>query len=538
MSTVVPIKNLRQTLTASPAQFAALTTFSLASFATTFAQETHPNPSPAAPALRIEIAPGPFTADVATLKQYQFPDWFRDAKFGIWSHWGPQAVPRQGDWYARHMYLQGHPHYDHHLKTYGHPSKHGYKDIIPLWKAEKWEPEKLMALYAKAGAKYFVSMGVHHDNFDLWNSKHHKWNAVNMGPKRDVVGEWRQATLKAGLRFGVSEHLGPSYAWFHPSHGFDQFGAKPGVAYDGANPDYADLYHPQHAEPFRWGRSWYAKNPQWHQQWFDRIKDLVDQHQPDFLYTDGGIPFGEFGRSLLAHLYNSNLAAHGGKNEAVYAHKNLGTGEYLPEAAMQDVERGVLKGINPHPWQTCTSIGDWFYSEGFKYKTTSEVVHMLADIVSKNGNMLLNVVQYPEGDLPPEAQKFLTEMAAWMAVNNDAIHGTRPWKIYGEGPTKPAIGHFKEDTAYTPADIRFVTKGAALYAITLGIPTSEIRIHSLGLNAGHATAPVAEVQLLGSPGKLTWFQEPDALVIKLPAKFPTLHAAAFKVTFSVAIPAK
>jgi alpha-L-fucosidase len=483
-------------------------------------------------AVKIEIAPGPFTADAATLNKYEVPEWFRDAKFGIWSHWGPQAVPRQGDWYARHMYLQGHRHYDHHLKTYGHPSVHGYKDIIPLWKAEKWDPEKLMALYAKAGAKYFVSMGVHHDNFDLWNSKHHRWNAVKMGPMRDVVGEWKQAALKHGLRFGVSEHLGPSYSWFYPSHGYDQHGAKPGVSYDGADPKYQDLYHPAHNEPFRWGRSWYAKNPQWHQQWFDRVKDLLDQYQPDFLYTDGGIPFENVGRSLLAHFYNANQAARGGHLEAVYTHKDMGTGEFLRNAAVQDVERGVLKGINPLPWQTCTSIGDWFYSEGFKYKTTSQVIHMLADIVSKNGNMLLNVVQYPEGDLPPEAMTFLEEMAAWMAVNGEAIHGTRPWKMFGEGPTQAAEGHFKEDTDYVAEDIRFTTKGGAIYAITLGVPSKNVRIRSLGRGENIAGKPIAQVQLLGSSEPLVWKQEGGALAITMPATVPTRHASAFKITLA------
>ncbi len=477
------------------------------------------------------IAAGTFAPTVESLRQYQTPEWFRDAKFGIWAHWGPQAVPRQGDWYARQMYLQGHPQYEHHLKTYGHPSKHGYKDIIPLWKAEKWDPDALMALYAKAGAKYFVSMGVHHDNFDLWNSKFHRWNSVAMGPHRDVVGEWKQAAVHAGLRFGVSEHLGPSYAWFSPSHGWDQYGPTPGVPYDGADPTNADLYHPEHNEPFHWGRSWYATDEKWHREWFNRIKDLVDQHHPDFLYTDGGIPFEETGRSLLAHFYNSNCAAHGGKNEAVYTFKDMGTGEVIPEAGVLDVERGVMPGIQPRPWQTDTSIGDWFYSDGFKYKTTTDVVHMLADIVSKNGNLLLNVVLYADGSLPPEPREFLGEMAAWMTVNGEAIHGTRPWKIFGEGPTVAASGHFKEDTVYTPQDIRFTTKADALYAITLGVPEGEVRIKCLGRDAKLSDKTVQTVRLLGSSEKLTWSQQAEALVITVPSSLPSQHSATFKIEF-------
>ena len=477
------------------------------------------------------IAAGTFAPTVESLRQYQTPEWFRDAKFGIWAHWGPQAVPRQGDWYARQMYLQGHPQYEHHLKTYGHPSKFGYKDIIPLWKAEKWDPDALMALYVKAGAKYFVSMGVHHDNFDLWDSKFHRWNSVAMGPHRDVVGEWKQAAAKAGLRFGVSEHLGPSYAWWSPSHGWDQYGPTPGIRYDGADPAYADLYHPEHNEPFKWGRSWYATNPEWHREWFNRIKDLVDHYQPDLLYTDGGIPFEQVGLNLVAHYYNANEAAHGGKLEAVYTHKDMGTGIFIREAGAQDVERGVMPGINPLPWQTDTSIGDWFYSDGFKYKTTDEVVHLLADIVSKNGNMLLNVVLYADGSLPPEPRQFLDEMAAWMAVNGEAIHGTRPWKIFGEGPTVAAAGHFKENTAYTAQDIRFTTKNGSLFAITLGVPVGAVRITALGRAANLVDHPVANVRLLGSSEKLNWAQNADALVIQVPVKFPSAFAVAFQIDF-------
>ena len=476
-------------------------------------------------------APAQFKPDAESLNAYTAPDWFRDAKFGIWSHWGPQSVPRAGDWYARNMYMQGSPQYEHHLKNYGHPGKAGYKDIIPLWKAEKFEPEALIALYKQAGAKYFVSMGVHHDNFDLWDSKHHRWNAVTMGPKRDIVGAWRDAAVRAGLRFGVSEHLGASYSWLAPSHGQDQAGPQKGVAYDGADPAFADLYHPAHQEPYLDGTSWYAKNPAWQRQWFDRISDLVTRYQPDLLYTDGGIPFGAVGRTMVADFYNRNMAANQGKLEAVYNHKDIGSGEFLRKAGVQDVERGVMEGINPLPWQTDTSIGDWFYSEGYQYKKTADVVYMLADIVSKNGNLLLNVVQYPDGSLPPECRQFIAEMAAWMKVNGDAIYGTRPWKIFGEGPTKAESGHFKENTAYTPADIRFTTKGGDLYAITMGVPAGAVRIASLSRKSAQESRPVKSVTLLGSKAVLKWTQQDDGLVIALPADLPTPIASSFRIGF-------
>ncbi|KGF82901.1 alpha-L-fucosidase [Massilia sp. JS1662] len=482
-----------------------------------------------APVKLMHVA-GPFAADPASLDKYQTPDWFRDAKFGIWSHWGPQAVPRAGDWYARNMYIYGTPQYEHHLKHYGHPTKHGYKDIIPLWKAEKFEPDALMALYAKAGAKYFVSMGVHHDNFDLWDSKYHRWNAVKMGPHRDIVGDWQKAAVKAGLRFGVSEHLGASYRWFSPSHGHDEVYPHWGEPYDGADPQYADLYHRKHDEFLGGGKMWYTEDAGFQQEWFNRVTDLVTRYKPDLLYSDGGIPFGVTGRTMLANFYNQSIKTHG-KLEAVYNHKDLGSGEFLRKAGVQDVERGVMNGIQPLPWQTDTSMGDWFYSEGYKYKTTQDVVYMLADIVSKNGNLLLNVVQYPDGSLPPESRKFLDEMAAWMQVNGEAIYGTRPWKTFGEGPTRLEAGAFKENADYTAADIRFTTKGGALYAITLGEPKGQVRIASLGAKAGLETRPVKSVTLVGAAAPLRWKQQDDALVIELPASLPTAIASSFKIGF-------
>ena len=472
--------------------------------------------------------PGPFQPTRESLSTYRTPDWFRDAKFGIWAHWGPQAVPQQGDWYARWMYVPGHPHYDHHLKTYGHPSEKGYKDLVALWKAEHWDPEALMDRYAAAGAKYFVSMGVHHDNFDLWHSTYHRWNAVATGPKRNVVGEWKAAAKRRGLRFGVSEHLGASYCWWYPNHLYDQFWPKLGKPYDGADPAYADLYHTNRDEPFLDTRaSWYTTNPAYHQEWLKRVRDLVDKNQPDLLYSDGGLPFGEVGRSLVAHLYNSSIARTG-QLDAVYNCKDAGTGEFYREGMVQDVERGVLKGINPFPWQTDTSNGDWFFSEHVKYKTAGEIIPMLADIVSKNGNLLLNVVLRADGTLPPESDGLLTELAAWMAVNKEAIHGTRPWHVYGEGPTEVAEGMFKEQADYTARDIRFTMKGNMLYAIALGEPSGTTRIVSLRKGAPSVPHRVAGVEMLGA-GPVAFRQTTQDLSITVPARLPTRHASVFKI---------
>lgn len=464
-----------------------------------------------------------FDATWESLQQYQAPEWFRDAKFGIWAHWGPQAVPGQGDWYARRMYLQGDGAYNYHVKTYGHPSEFGYKDIIPLWKAEKWDPDYLMSLYKKAGAKYFVSMAVHHDNFDLWDSTYHRWNAVKMGPQRDIVGQWQAAAEKYGLRFGVSEHLAASYTWFTSSHGADKDGPKAGVPYDGSDPKYWDLYHPQHDEPFGGGEKWYGKNPQWHQTWDKRIRDLVDQYHPDLLYSDGGFPFGEIGRGLVAHFYNTNMQQHRGKLQAVYTCKEMGSGEFNRQACVQDVERGAMKDINPLPWQTDTSNGDWYYRTHDRYKTTGQVIRLLADIVSKNGNMLLNIVLKPDGSLPPESEKLLAELGPWIDMNGEAIYGTRPWKVYGEGPTVVGGGHFKEDYPFKADDIRFTTKGNTLYAIALGVPTADLKIKSL------AGVSISDCSLVGSKEKLQWTQDAEGLTIKPVSQWPCDYAVVFKM---------
>ena len=489
------------------------------------------------------VADGPFKPSMDSLKQYQCPEWFRDAKFGIWAHWGPQAVPMDGDWYARGMYEPGNKHYKYHLAHYGHPSEFGYKDIIPLWKAEKWDPDRLMQLYQKAGAKYFVSMGTHHDNFFLWNSKLHNWNAVNMGPKRDVVGDWQKAAQKYGLKFGVSEHLGASFTWFQSSHRADKTGPKAGVPYDGADPKWQDLYH----FPAESGdKDWYSKNPKWQQQWYSEIQELVDNYHPDLLYTDGGVPFGnEAGLSMIAHLYNSsaarngghlalaspkaidqtlynsNAARHGGHAEVVYNCKQKSEGRWV-----EDLERGIMRKIDPYPWQTDTSIGDWFYNRNWKFRPVSWVIHMLVDNVSKNGNLLLNVVQRPDGSLDPEVEEMLQQLAQWNAIHGEAIFGTRPWLVYGESSVKVKGGNFGEDYKYNAREIRFTTKGATLYAIALGWPADgKLVVRSLATPAGK----IKRVSLFGYSGTVDWQQTAEGLVVTLPAQKVSEYTCALKI---------
>jgi alpha-L-fucosidase len=519
---------------------AALLAGSLAS--TACAQETK-----SAVPLHLPTAPGPFQPTMDSLTNYSYPEWFRDAKFGIWAHWGPQAVPMDGDWYARGMYEPGNKHYTYHTNHYGHPSEFGYKDIIPLWKAEKWDPDRLMQLYKNAGAKYFVSMGTHHDNFFLWNSKLHKWNAANMGPKRDVVGEWQQAAQKYGLKFGVSEHLGASFTWFQSSHRADKTGPKAGVPYDGANSNYWDLYHFP-AEPGDTG--WYSNNPKWQQQWYTEIRELVDNYHPDLLYSDGGVPFGnQVGLSMIAHLYNSDIQNRTRKSfdplsrkgaellcdinlkpnlapQVIYNCKQKSEGRWV-----EDLERGIMPKIDPYPWQTDTSIGDWFYDRNWKFRPVSWVIHMLVDNVSKNGNLLLNIVQRPDGSLDPEVETMLQQLATWNAIHGEAIFGTRPWLVYGESGVKVKGGSFNEDFKYTAKEIRFTTKGATLYAIALGWPEDgQLVVRSLASPAGEDVNHITKVSLLGYKGEIHWKQTADGLVVTLPPQRVSEFTAALKIT--------
>ena len=482
-----------------------------------------------------DIGAGKFQGTRESLQAYRVPEWFRDAKFGIWAHWGPQSAPEDGDWYARNMYMEGSPQYKSHLERYGHPSKSGFKDVIATFHGERWDPEALMDLYAKAGAKYFVSMGVHHDNYDMWNSKYQpRWNAASSGPKKDVVGLFRQAARKRGLRFGVSEHLSNSFDWLAPSHLSDQAGPYAGVPYDGTDPKFADLYHDYSGEPADFARTAKAMGRDapvaWKQQYFQRIKDLLDQHQPDILYTDGGIPFNEYGLSLVAHVYNLSAKEHGGKVESIYnskRHEDCAVG-----TCVLDLERGIVDKIWPDPWQTDTCIGAWHYKKGIQYKTPKIVIDMLTDIVSRNGNLLLNFPLPGSGELDADERKILAEITAWMNVNSEGIYGSRPWKVYGEGPSTEASNDSTKKSGFnergrrelTAQDIRFTTKGSTLYAFVMGWPEGAATVKSL------AAEKVRGVELLGHRGSLPWKQEASGLVVQMPPEKPGNHAIALKIS--------
>ena len=499
---------------------------------------------------QLTITPGPFTATRESLAGFKAPSWFADAKFGIWSHWGPQSGVEYGDWFARKMYEEGSPAYKWHLENYGHPSKSGYKDLVPLFKGARWNPEHLMDLYVKAGAKYFVSMGVHHDNFDMWNSKYQPhWNAVATGPRRDIVGEYAKAARARGLRFGVSEHLSNSFEWLAPAHSSDKTGPLANVPYDGSDPAYADLYHdysgmaPGYLDRIMNHAMGREEVPDsWKMQYFRRIKDLVDQHKPDLLYTDGGIPFGEYGMSTIAEAYNVSASLHHGTNEALYNGKLAK--ECSAGTCVLDRERSVLDTIWPEPWQTDTCIGNWHYKRGYTYKTAKKVIDLLVDIVSKNGNLLLNFPLPNSGELDADEMVTLNGITDWMKLNSEGIYGTRPWAISGEGPSTQSVVQTDSTTAYNPnegkkpdlgaADFRFTTKNSAIYVFAQGYSrTGEPYVlQSLALGSPYKPGKIHHVAVLGSDEKLTWKQEATGVTISSLKK--PLHDAGccFKITFA------
>jgi alpha-L-fucosidase len=516
------------------------------------------------PADMLPITTGKFSPDWQSLSQYQTPDWFRDAKFGIWAHWTAQCVPEQGDWYGRKMYIQGDPDYEYQVAHYGHPSVFGFKDIDNIWHAEHWDPEKLIRLYKSAGAKYFVALANHHDNFDTFDSTYQPWNSVNIGPHKDIVGTWAKAAREAGLRFGVTSHASHAWAWFEVAQGSDKTGPLAGVPYDGKltgadgagkwwnGYDPQDLYAQNHVPGkdlvWDWDASKGASIPDaaYCAKFFNRTIDLINKYHPDLLYFDDDIlPLyqvdPQVGLKIAAHFYNSNMQLHDGRLEAVLNGKNLHADQR--KCFVLDIERGRSDTIEPLPWQTDTCIGQWNYDlrtfQQHHYKTAQTVIQTLVDIVSKNGNLLLNVPVKGDGTIDSDEINVLQQLAPWMDINGECIFGTRPFTIYGEGPvaeisptTKKSLG-FNEGKLRPLGqhDIRFTTRGQTLYAIAMGWPsTGQLTIKTLAAHSDAYPQEIQSIELLGSVSKLTWTRDATGLTINLPPDKPCDFAYAFKIT--------
>lgn len=476
-----------------------------------------------------------FEATIESLQQYETPEWFRDAKFGIWNVWGPYAVPGVGEWYGRNLYImeserawqvQGPYHREH----WGHQSEIGYKDFIPMWKAEDFDAMDLMMKYKKAGAKYYSSIATFHDNFDCFDSKHTRWNSVNMGPHIDVVKEFQEAAHAQGLRYGSTTHLARSLDWWIVNKGTED------EPYDGVDPEYYDLYHPPY-DPSNPEHQHIAD--EWASMWNRRIKDLIENYELDLLYFDGGIPFGEKGLDVVASFYNNNLERHDGKENGVMCIKHWPKreGEEFPGVALMDYERKKAGELKAEPWQTDDHIGSWGYNQFASYRSADYVVDKLIDIVSKNGNLLLCIPLKADGTHPEGVEDFLEDMGAWMDRYGEAIYGTRPWKIFGEGPfRKDAASHSdmaNEDT-FDARDIRFTTKGDDLYVLQLGWPESgELKVDALGLSSEHNCSKIKSVSLPGRAKELEFEQTDDCLKVRLPEGEYNEIAYAVKVVFSM-----
>lgn len=462
-----------------------------------------------------------------SLRKYECPEWFQNAKFGIWAHWGAASVPMYGDWYARKMYEEGSDAYYHHWKVYGHPSKNGYKDIIPLWKAEDFDPDALLAFYKKCGARYFMALAVHHDNFDNWDSKWHKWNSVNMGPHKDIIAMWKKAADKYGLKFAVSEHLGASQLWWMGNKSADKEGVYKGVPYDANNPEYWDLYQPPVEDPEN--PFCYSRDRKVEEDWYRRLIDLLDHYEPDMLYTDGPFPYGKSGLKLVSHLYN--LKAKDGKTQAVYTQKDT-RAEY--EIGVLDVERSGLGSISSRPWQTDTCLGDWFYDVKARYKSARQVIDMLVHCVSKNGNLMLSVPLKPSGVLDDECKLILEQIGKWLEKNGEAIYESRPWKRFGEGDTLRFFSPLNEkQLSWSAQDFHFTRKKDAVYVFQMGIPVSgnTILVESLAASEDNPVGKmkVSHVQELGTGEEICFKQTEKGLLLTMPKEWMNGYPIVYKV---------
>ena len=465
-----------------------------------------------------------------SLLQFSIPNWYQDAKFGIFIHWGILSVPAfDNDWYPRNMYIQGTRAFEHHRKTWGDHTQFGYKDFIPMFKAEQFDPDAWVDLFQRAGARYVMPVAEHHEGFAMYDSAFSRWTAAQMGPKRDLIGDLAAAVRRKGLVFGVSNHRAEHW-WF--MNGGQQFDS------DVQDPAYADFYSPAKPGPrmediAAWESLDWQPRPdaKFLEDWLARCCELVDKYQPNIFYFDGWIQqivFAPYLQRFAAYYYNRGQEW--GQQVAI----NCKNAAFPDGTVVFDVERGQLKDIRPAFWQTDTSVSrnSWSYIPDQDYKTSTSILHDLIDIVSKNGALLLNIAPRPDGTIPEIEQQMLLDIGGWLAVNGEAIYDTRPWKIYGEGPTEVIEGSFQDTKreAFTARDVRFTTKDETLYAIALGVPENgEIKIQSLATNGDLYPARIGKVELLGTNQPVEWSREDDGLRIKIPVQAPSTPALALKI---------
>jgi alpha-L-fucosidase len=469
------------------------------------------------------IASGPFDATWESLKAYEIPKWYEDDKFGIFIHWGVYCVPAfANEWYARNMYQEGTREFEHHVKTYGPHDQFGYKDFIPMFKAENFDPVAWAELFRDAGAKFVVPVAEHHDGFAMYDSELSEWCAAKMGPKRDVAGDLAKAVRDLGMVYGASSHRAEHF-WF-----FDGGRKFPSDVQDPANDG---LYGPAAPAAVDWhDRLQAPPTDEFMQDWLARTCEIVDKYQPQIVWFDWWIQtrvFKPYLQKFAAFYYNR--AAQWGKGVAI----NYKYNAFEEGTAVFDVERGQLSAIRPQLWQNDTSVSknSWCYIEGHEYKEVGSLVEDLVDVVSKNGALLLNIGPKPDGTIPEHEQQMLRSIGAWLKVNGEAIYGTRPWKTFGEGPTEVPEGAFTDTNraAFTAQDIRFTTKGNDLYAIALAWPGETLTIKSLANGSELAPAQIGSVTLLGNDGALAWTRDAEGLKVTMPAEKPCDFAYVVKI---------
>ena len=467
----------------------------------------------------------PFQANWESLKKYEVPEWYRDAKFGIFIHWGVYAVPAYGgggnfgEWYGNYMYQAGSKEYKHHLATYGTPDKFGYKDFIPMFTAEKFNPDAWTKLFKEAGAKYVVPVAEHHDGFAMYKTSLSRWNSYDMGPHRDIIGELAKSIRKEGMIFGLSSHREEHWFFFHKGRS---------IKSDVNDPKYEDFYGPAGEGE---NDLLHAKiSTEFLNDWLLRCTELVDKYHPQVFWFDWWLDnenFKPYLKTFASYYYNHG--AQWGKG-VVLNYKN---NAFPDSAAVLDMERGDQHNIRALPWQSDDALGDrsWGYIKGDHYKSPQYLVDDLVDIVSKNGNLLLNVGPKADGTIPEVQKNLLLAMGKWLHVNGEAIYGTRPWHVFGEGPVVDSLAARSDEKTehFTSEDIRFTTKDGFVYAMPLLIPKKDITIRSF--SDKDPALKIASVELVGSKEKINWAQREDGLMIKAVKKYPSEYAAVFKIKF-------
>ena len=459
-----------------------------------------------------------------SLCRYQIPEWYQNDKFGIFIHWGVYCVPAFGnEWYPRKMYQQGTPEFEHHVATYGPHTEFGYKDFIPQFKAEQFDADAWAKLFKRAGARFVVPVAEHHDGFAMYDSDLSRWTANKMGPRRDIIGELADATRKEGMIFGVSSHR-IEHWWF----------MNGGRAYpsDVQDPQYADFYGPAVVIPDDHHNKDAQPRPdaKFMEDWLARCCELIDKYQPQLFWFDWWIEQNSVATYLQRFAsYYYNRGAEWGKGVAInYKH------EAYPEgAAVLDIERGQLNDIRPLLWQNDTSVSknSWGYIQNHDYKTSTSIVHDLVDVVSKNGALLLNIGPKPDGTIPEPEVRMLEEIGDWLVLNGEAVYDTRPWRVYGEGPTEVAQGSFTDTkrAAFTAEDVRYTCKPDALYATVMDWPDGSLTLKACKLGSPLKADQITGISMLGVEGGLAWEQTAEGLTVRVPAEAPCQHAYVLKI---------